>query len=685
MPHLHVVGACRRDRRPVIESIAPNAMVLSCHRNLSGPYSGVDALLAQILPAAYSRWPDMVDHYRTSLLETVPELSAVIGPPLPSLAATGPFEERTRFYSRQMVRCFSQGIVTMLREYARRTVAAGETLPLLVFEMASEADPVGQTFLAILLRRLDPQLWQVVVAGTEQLAPDLAEALGRYAITVRASATEPPALTEAEWVRHWMVSDGAADEPEARAAYERLEPATRRQLHDQRADEIEQEASWGTRVAALPYHREQGSDPDKGVAALLVAAQHCTGIGLSESVIDLCRRGRALTTAQSDPVSYRKLSHLMLAALISTKRLDAALDLAHELRRELAWPLVHMTTSYLIAMVHTRFLQPRDHETAMEWQNNALVIAQQLPDPRERLVLTGFQENGMALIEMHRGNLDRALELVENATRRLDDELGPEEWALHRSQLLYNRTRLLVAMGRLDEAYQNFGTLIEWDPQYTDYLSERAKLARKRGDLAAAIADYDRAERIGAPFPEVYHNRASAYAELGEFDAALADFDFVLDMEPDDVESRLSRAEVLVSLGRAAEALADAEHALRLRPADIRLRCVRGMALLAMGRAEEATTDFDAVLAADPTYPAALINRSVASFELHRPEAAVLDLTDALAVLGEDPDLLLNRGIAYAAAGERELAEADFARAANLPEADVAEIQEQRTASLAAT
>jgi tetratricopeptide (TPR) repeat protein len=679
MPHTFIVGACQRDRRQLIGPLAANAIIVSCHRNLRGPYSGVDELLIRILPEAYQRWPEMVDGYRTSLLETVPELSSIIGPPLPSLALTGSFEERTRFYSRQMVRCFSQGIVTLLREYAGRITAEGGVLPPLVFEMASEADPVGQSFLAILLRRLSPELWPVTVSGTDRLQTDLAHALVCYADRLVATGTPAPWMSSMEWAQHYVAADGAADEPEAQAAYDQLDVRTRQELHDGRAEELEQRGSWGIRVAALPYHRERGSDPSgAGVAALLEAAQHCTSIGLSESVIQLCSRGRALIAAHDSPVSYRKLSHLKLAALISTKRLDEALELAHELRRELAWPLVHMTTSYLIAMIYTRFMQPRDHETAMEWQNNALIIAQQLPDPRERLVLTGFQENGMALIEMHRGHLDRALELVENAANRLDEELEPDEWALHRSQLLYNRTRLLSAMGRTAEAYENYGRLIEWDPQYTDYLSERAKLARKRGDLVAAISDYDRAAQIGAPFPEVYHNRGSAYAELGDTESALANFDFVLDMEPDDVESRLSRAEVLLGAGRLTEAAIDVEHALVLRQDDVRLRCLRGMIRLAQEAPAAAIADFDAALTADPSYPAALANRAVAHYELGHYDAAVADLTGALASTGEDSDLLLNRGIAHAAAGNRSQAEEDFARALTLPGADHAEIQAQR-------
>ncbi|HEY3870380.1 MAG TPA: tetratricopeptide repeat protein [Actinocrinis sp.] len=208
-----------------------------------------------------------------------------------------------------------------------------------------------------------------------------------------------------------------------------------------------------------------GSDPTQaGVAALLEACQYCTAVGFSSMVVQLAERGRALTDPVADPERYRKLSHLLIAQLISYKRLDEAIALCDELRRLYALPLVHMTTNYFMAMIYTRFIASRDHEQGAAWQNNAIVIARGLPDERQRLVLSGFQQNGMALVEMHRGNLGTALELVENAMARLDESLEPQEWAVHRSQLLYNRTRLLAALGRHDEALAAYGTLIEMDP-----------------------------------------------------------------------------------------------------------------------------------------------------------------------------------------------------------------------------
>jgi len=477
----------------------------------------------------------------------------------------------------------------------------------------------------------------------------------------------------------YVDSDGTDDDPAALAAYQQLDPAHRAALHDRRADALETDASWGVRVGALPYHREHGSDPaGAGVTAIMEATQYCTSVGFSAMVVDLGLRGRALMDPQDRSDDYRKLSNQVAAAMIPCGRLAEGLELLHELRRGSTNPLTHMTTSYSLAMMYTRFLTPRDHELALEWENNAMVIASLLPDVRDRLIYMGFQENAMALIEMHRGNLKTALSLVENALTRSDAKLRPDEWALHRSQLLYNRTRLLAALGRTDEAYQGFTTLIEMDPHYTDYLSERAKLARKRGDVQAAIADYDLAVRLGPPFPELFYNRGTAHLELGNVDEALADFDYVLDMEPADTDTRMIRADLLFDAGNLEAASHDVESGLRLRPGDPRLLCLRGCILLAQGEASAARDSFDAALVHDPAYPAALANRALAWFELGDPAASVADLSEVLELHGQDPDLLLNRGIARAACGDTDLALADFDAALTLPDADHAELQFQR-------
>ncbi|NUT46310.1 MAG: tetratricopeptide repeat protein, partial [Saccharothrix sp.] len=432
-------------------------------------------------------------------------------------------------------------------------------------------------------------------------------------------------------------------------------------------------------IGALTFHRERGGDPTgAGRVALDRAFRFCVELGLSAAVVDLGERGRAVTDPDEHPADHVRFAQHAASALVALDRHDEALALYLDLRARTRDPKAQMVISYSVAMLYTRFFVPRDHDAALGWQNNACALASLLPDPAERRTYEVFQANGLALVEMHRGNLAHALGLVEEGLSRLDAELGEDQWVLHRSQLLYNRTRLLAALGRTAEAHEGFTRLIELDPHYTDYLSERAKLARKLGDLDAALADYDEAVRLGPPFPELYYNRGTARTEAGDVDGALADFAYVLEMEPDDLDTRLGRAELLLALGDTPAADADALAGLRLRPADPRLLAMRGAVAVEESRHADALDHLTAALAVDPDYPAALINRAVAHFHLGDPAASVADLTRALALTGDDPDVLLNRGIAHAAGGDLDAALSDYDRALALPDADAAELHYHR-------
>ncbi|MEU4235488.1 tetratricopeptide repeat protein [Nonomuraea sp. NPDC026600] len=681
MRHLWIVGDRRADRLRAAAAYGPG-IVAGCHRRLRGPYTGVDTVLHAVLPEAFARWPELVERHRIALLYGIPELAEVIGAGPRQLAFTGPFEQRTRFYGAQMIRCMNQGIVTFLTEYARVAHA-----PLVVvFDDLHAAEETTQELVALLLRRGDPAALRVVAGGRRDgLSGQLSTALTRYsdmiaAVPSSSSAGKPADSGSAdELVRAFVVADGVGDDPAEIAAYEAADAGLRCELHDRRAAELAPGAGYGLRMGAIPYHLERGGDPGgRGREALADALRLSAEIGFSAATVDFGLLGREVTDPDACPDDFRLFTSLAANALVPLDRPDEAYALYMDLRTRYTDARAHMITSYGIAMLYTRFFTPRDHETALAWQNNAVAISALLPDPIERTTRQVFNDNALALIEMHRGNLERGLELIEAGIARLDQELTPGDWVVHRSQLLYNKTRLLGALGRHEEAYEGFTKLIEMDPYYTDYLSERARISRRRGDLAAALDDYDRAVAMAPPYPELYYNRGTCRAEAGDVSEALADFGYVLEMEPDDVPTLFRRAELLFDTGDLTAAEADVTAGLAVRPGDAELLCLQGMIALERGEAERAADRLDAALVAAPDYAAALVNRAVARFGLGRPDGAVEDLTRALELLGDDPDLLLNRGLAHEAAGRPRQAVDDFDAALSLPGADTAELEPAR-------
>ncbi|WP_438291241.1 tetratricopeptide repeat protein [Streptomyces sp. HUAS TT7] len=666
--HLWITGARSADRRAALEAAGPFEFTTTCHQWLRGPCTALTALLHRYVPEAWEAGPELVEEHRATLLYIVPELAGRVGPPPPSLVDDTPHEERTRYFAERMIRATHHGIIDFLLAHARHRQGPPLTL---AFDDVHAASATEQEFLALLVRRADPSVLRVAVAGAEgPLTDELASMVGEFTdrVPVRQSPGGPPLDA-----RGYVWTDCTSDDPAAYAAYRALPDAARAALHDERAAELEARPDRGLLLGAIPNHRERGADPHgAGRRALRTALELCVAIGYSEATADLGMRGRALCDPDADAQDYCHFTAKAASALVPLGRLDECVALYRELRRRYATPRVQMSTSYALAVLHTRFLEPRDHDLALEHMNNARALAALEPDPVLGAYYQVFQDNGLALVEMHRGDLERSHELTARGIERLERELPPDRYVVHRSQLLHNRARVRYALGRLDEAYADFTELIAWDPYYVEYHVDRANLCRRRGDLAGALAGYDRAVEVSAPMPELFHNRGDVRAEVGDVEGALADFARALELEPDELGTRLARVALLIEADRPGEALADVHAGLGLHGDDSRLLCLAGLAEQALGRPESARDAYDRALAGDPTSVPALTDRAVLTFEQGDPHGAVADLTAALALGGEHPDVLYNRGFALLAAGETEQALADFTRALALPGADLA-------------
>jgi tetratricopeptide (TPR) repeat protein len=692
--HIHVVADRVADRRRAMPHFGAAELTVSCHRQLRGPYTGLGPVLTALVPEAYRRWPGLVEAHRLELTYTVPDLVPIIGPAPQTLVSTTPHEERTRYFASPLIRAMSQGVVTFLIALARsRAVASPETGPLiLAFDQAQAADQTEQEFLALLVRRADPSQLRVLIGtpgeigGGAQLAPELAAALADFATLWNApaqAAKVDEARPDAELLAAYLASDGTSDDPAELAAYLATDGERRAQLHDVRAEELAQLPGLGARLGALPYHAERGTDPTgRGRAALRNALEHCVAVGFSEATIDFGMRGRAVCDPVADQQDYCHFSAKAAAALIPLNREPEAETIYIELRRRYPLPRVQMTTSYGLAMLHTRFFADRDHDLALAHQNNAVAFAALETDPEQAAYLQVFHDNALALIEVHRRNPQRALELVSRGLERLDRELGPDRYRVHRSQLLHNRSRVLGAIGRPVECEADLTTLIELDPNYLEYHTDRGNLRRRQGDLPGALADYDRAVAVGPPLPELYYNRGNLRAEAGDVAGAIADHGYALEMAPSHLDARVNHATLLLEADELEAALADVRAGLKVHSAQPRLLHTLGLIEQARGEIDAARRAFDLALRVDPGFAPALAGRALLRYDCGDVDGALGDLDDAIALAGDDPDLLYNRGVAYLEAARPGEAARDFDLALGLPGADRAELLAQRARCL---
>ncbi|MFN0090178.1 MAG: tetratricopeptide repeat protein [Acidimicrobiales bacterium] len=665
--HLLVCGPTRaaRERAATSLELGPALAAVRGHRRRRGPYTAAGSVLRAAAPRVCSERPELLAAAdAAALLAAAPELASLAPNARQTLTSAAPPEERTRFYPGAYTRRTAHAVTELLSGLAQHS----RTGACLLVEDADELDATDAQWLAIMLRRTDPAVLRVVLGARtpEALRDELRQAAGAHAELVRADASAPVEAPDgvrspAELVHAYLAGDCTSDDPAERAAYLALGPAERAVRHDARAAELERCGEASLRLGAIPYHRELGSSADAAKAALGSALERCVLAGFYDAAVELGHRALALCDWQADPEGSWVVVAKLTTALTGLDRHEEAERLYAEACAQSTSPSVHLQAAYGRAMLYTRYLEPgrRDHQTAMAWINTAIAIASLLPEAQSRAFNLAFQENGRALVEMHLGEIDAALALVEAALDRLHRDLGPDAQSLHRSVLWFNHAQLLARAGRLDASIAEYGLAIAADPNHSEYHFERALLYSQRGDLDRAADGYDEAIRLSPHYPEPHYNRAMLALAVGDVDRALAELGYVLELEPDFLDARVNRAALLLELGALAEAELDVAAGLTVDPAHPHLLCVAAQLAAEAGQHDVARRRSEEALAVDPTFAAAWCCLGALSYAAGEFDAAAVEFTRALE-LGEDPAARTNRALALQGAGRWAEAIADY-------------------------
>jgi tetratricopeptide (TPR) repeat protein len=478
-----------RDRLSCELSLPPLLARVDAHRGLRGPYTAAGSVVrALLVPDALARFAELVGAHDIEVLTVAPELRGAVPCARETLTSLAPPEERTRYYPPARTARVAHGLVELVRDLLLGMEAGPCTL---VIDNPTEADPTDLEWIAILLRRIDPALVQIVICTREDPAEgELADALCEYAVRRTAidgadgpacgASGMPDGSTDAVaagLAARYVGADCTDDDPPLRDAYDALAPAARAVLHDARADELEARDEESLRLGAIPFHRERGSDPaGAGARSVLHALQHCMFMGFYDAVIDLAGRAGRLLTWESQPEQCWLTTAKAATALSALGRGDEAEALYDEACAQCTLPEVHLQAAYGRAMLLTRFLDDdcRDHTRAKAQINTAIALSAAFSDAQRRAFNVTFNENGLALIEMHLGDGQKALELVSADLERLDAEIDGEDQAQHRSVLRYNRAQLLARYGRPEDALAEYTLTIASDPHHSEYHFERA-------------------------------------------------------------------------------------------------------------------------------------------------------------------------------------------------------------------
>jgi tetratricopeptide (TPR) repeat protein len=687
--HYWISAPHPRDRERLRESLElPGPLVVvDAHRRLRGPYTAAGALLRRTAPDVLRVRGDLADRHYIELQQSTPELTALVPPQIRGLEEQSSAGEISRYPARLHSLRVAHGLVDFLLAALPGLGGGPRTL---VVENVQHADVTDQEFLTAALRRIPAELLTIVVcSGAEpvqdppgEVSVSLPEALDAYTTAITGppdgAGHAPGEPLEGEAARaaarRFVDGDCVDDDPVPAAAYAALGPAERVALHDRRAAELAERAGGSEgaagsgdgevslRLGALPYHLLRGTDPGgAGVDAVHWALKHCKYLGFYHIAAELSEIGREFLDPDERPDLWWYFIREASACLAAGGRPDESAALQHEARTRTQSAAHHMKLAYETGMLYARHFPPerRDESLARAWVNQAIGIADLLPDPAERTFFSVFNRNGLALVEVRAGRPDEALRLLDEGIERLDRELGLGERTWHRVGLRYNRAQVNSMSGRLEAALADYAEIMDADTGFADHHFNRGNILRRLGRAEEAITEYGKALRMEPPFPEAYYNRGDALLELGDTEGALADFERTLELEPGHLEASLGRAGILADLGDTAEALESVAAGLRTDPAHAHLLSLRGRLLVEEGQVREARQALEAALRSDPELAEAwAVRAELAYLEGDLAEASA-DFDRAVG-LADRPDFRFNRGVVHEAAGRFGEAAADF-------------------------
>jgi hypothetical protein len=195
---------------------------------------------------------------------------------------------------------------------------------------------------------------------------------------------------------------------------------------------------------------------------------------------------------------------------------------------------------------------------------------------------------------MSGSHLTRALRLHQHGN--LQEALGAYDDAIAQQPTdpipLNNRALVLKALGRLDEAQQDYDRCLALE-EHPQTRSNRGVLLHEMRQYREALADHDLALAIEPSYAQGHYNRGNTLQALRRLRESVAAYDECLRLAPEFAPAHVNRADALRDLALFPEALHSYDQAVKLAPDIPDARFNRSALLLMLGQLREGFTDYE--------------------------------------------------------------------------------------------
>ena len=162
--------------------------------------------------------------------------------------------------------------------------------------------------------------------------------------------------------------------------------------------------------------------------------------------------------------------------------------------------------------------------------------------------------------------------------------------------------RALFQQGKLDEAEQEFRTILRLTPEYAAAHERLGDTLNNQGRLDEAAAEYALFLRAVPDDFDALTRMGSAQSRSGHHDAAIRALSSAVDVQPDNATAHANLANALLNKQDLPAAEREARRAVELNPRDPVGFELFGLAVASQGRTKEAREYFEAALKIDPNY-----------------------------------------------------------------------------------
>jgi tetratricopeptide (TPR) repeat protein len=196
---------------------------------------------------------------------------------------------------------------------------------------------------------------------------------------------------------------------------------------------------------------------------------------------------------------------------------------------------------------------------------------------------------------------------------------------------------------------------------------QRGLAHRRKGNVDAAIADFDASIRIDPKVASYYHDRGNAYRDKNALARAIVDYTEAIRLNPKDADVLVTRGDSRLSNGDLELALGDFTAAIRLAPNNAEAYRKRGGAYGIKQDRNRAIADYSEAIRLDPKGLGAYYYRAIHYLSRNDFDRSIADYAILLGVDPTDVMLLVGRGQSYEAKGDLDRARADFNAALQSP------------------